>query len=202
MELGETQLDALKEVGNIGAGHAATALANLTGRKITMTVPGVHLVPLGKVAELVGGYEAPVVAVLQQFGGEVRGSILVVLTEPNAHRLIRLLVTDADLIAQPLVAHTGRLRHAVSVLIISYLTALSQFVGRWLEPEEAQVAFDMAGAIVDGVLAEIGQEADVALVIETEFHAPDAVGDLVAGYMLLLPGLDSLRLILTALGVD
>lgn len=202
MELSETQLDALKEVGNIGAGHAATALAHLTGRKIIMTVPRVRLVPLGQVAELVGGDEAPVAAALQQFGGEARGSILVVLSEPHTRRLIWMLTSDAALAARPLQDHAERLRHSMGVLIVSYLAALSRFVGRRLEPSETQVAVDMAGAIMDAVLAEISQEADVALVIETEFRAPDPAGEQVAGHMLLLPSLDSLKLILAALGVD
>ncbi len=202
VELNETQLDALKEVGNIGAGHAATALAHLTGCKITMTVPRVQLVPLGQVADLVGGDEALVAAALQHFGGEAQGSILVVLSEPNARRLIWMITSDEALLAQPLHAQAERLRHSVGVLIVSYLSALSRFVGRRLEPSETHVAVDMAGAIIDAVLAEISQEADMALVIETEFRAPDPAGEQVAGHMLLLPSLDSLKLILAALGVD
>lgn len=54
-------LDVLKEIGNIGAAHAATALSDLLGKKIDMKVPKVEMVPFHEMMELAGGSETVVV---------------------------------------------------------------------------------------------------------------------------------------------
>ena len=56
-EMNEMYKDVLREIGNIGAGNATTALASLLGQKVDMSVPQVKLLEFDEIGELVGGEE-------------------------------------------------------------------------------------------------------------------------------------------------
>ena len=86
------QKDALKEIGNIGAGNAATAFAQLFNRKIEMTVPSVDIVPIEEVPEITGGIEQHVLSVFLKVVGEAPGSILLILSESSAQNLLEMVL--------------------------------------------------------------------------------------------------------------
>ena len=81
------QLDALREVANIGAGHAATALSQMTGQTIMISVPQINIAPLEDIPNQVGSDEEPVAAVLMKILGDLTGLALLVF--PAAHRAAR-----------------------------------------------------------------------------------------------------------------
>ena len=84
------QKDALKEIGNIGAGNAATAFAQLLDKKIEMTVPSVDIVPIEEVPEVTGGIEQQVLSVFLKVIGEAPGSILLILSENSTRNLLEI----------------------------------------------------------------------------------------------------------------
>src|SRR5438128_2109597 len=78
-DLKELQIDALREVANIGAGHAATALSQLTNRKIMISVPQINIVRLEEVPDLLGNPQDVVAAVLMHMLGDLTGRTLLLL---------------------------------------------------------------------------------------------------------------------------
>lgn len=195
----ELHYDVLREVGNIGAGNAATALAQLVGRPIGMRVPVVNWVPLGEVAARLGGAEKPVAGVLLGVEGPAPATILFALPLPQAYSLLTIVLggvphTSASLddLAQSALQEIG------NILAGSFLNALSAFTGLSFRPTVPALAVDMAAAVLDTVLAEFGQGADQVLLIETEFQEEEQG---VTGYFFLVPRPASFATIFHALGV-
>src|SRR3989442_3074435 len=85
-DLKELQIDALREVANIGAGHAATALSQLTNRKIMISVPQINIVRLEEVPDLLGNPQDVVAAVLMHMLGDLTGRTLLLFPESVARR--------------------------------------------------------------------------------------------------------------------
>ncbi len=196
--LSPLQLDALREIGNIGSGNAAVALSTMVDKKVLLSVPTASLVPLVKVSDLVGGAEMPVVGIYLHVSGEASGSMLLLLEEKSATELARLMVAgksngELTTVEQSALQETG------SILAGSYLNALSQMTGILLRPSVPGFAMDMAGAIIDFILVELSQWEDYVLVIETEF---DILEHVIKGHLILFPDLGSLDLILGRLGVS
>ncbi|MBC7252866.1 MAG: chemotaxis protein CheC [Actinobacteria bacterium] len=191
------QLDALREVGNIGSGNAAVALSTMVDKKVMLSVPRASLVPLVKVSDLVGGAETPVVGIYLHISGDASGSMLLLLEESSARELARLMVSGAEG-GEMTVVEQSALQETGSILAGSYLNALSQMTGILLKPSVPGFAMDMAGAIIDFILVEISQSEDYVLVIETEF---DVLQHKIRGHLILFPDLGSLDIILGRLGV-
>ena len=81
-------LDILKEIGNIGAGNAATALSTLLNKKIEMNVPNVRIVPFHEITELAGGSENVVVSVFLKIEGDANGNMFFILPIEQGERFI------------------------------------------------------------------------------------------------------------------
>lgn len=192
--------DVLKEVGNIGAGNAATALAALLNQQIKMQVPNVAWLPFDEVADRLGGAEEPVAGILLNVESDAPSTILVVFPLQQAYFLLDILFSrplgQSDTIDE---VGASALEEVGNILAGSYLTSLSSFTGLTFVPMVPAIAVDMAGAVLDYVLAEFGQIADQVLLIETEFQA---LGEDIYSYFFLVPKADALKAIFAALGVD
>lgn len=198
--LSEGQLDALKEVSNIGMGHAATALSQLIGETIYLRVPRVTLTDIAQVPELMGGAERVVAGITLRILGDARGNILLVFPRESAQRLLACLLRRDE--PGPVLSEIGvsTLKEVGNILASAYLNALGSLLHLTLIPSVPMLAYDMAGAVVDQVLIELSQAGDLALMVETEFHgvAPGAEG--IKGHFFLLPDPASLGFILEAIG--
>lgn len=199
LNLSADQLDALREIGNVGAGNSATALSQIINRKIDMSVPKVAIMPLGDVPDVVGGPDAMVVGVFLRVYGLAPGSVLFLLPRDSAFYLIDMLMAkergstkNLDFMDESALMEIG------NILAGSYLNALSHFTKLTLLPSIPALALDMAGAILSVVLVQLGQMGDHALVIETEFLSED---DGIRGHFFLIPDPGSLNTILSAVGV-
>ncbi|MBQ5759264.1 MAG: chemotaxis protein CheC [Schwartzia sp.] len=199
-DLSGNQLDALREIGNIGAGNSATALSQLINRRIEMNVPNVTIVPLEEVPELVGGPETVVVGVFLRVYGKAPSNILFLMPQDSAFYLVDTLMgkqrgetKSLDFMDQSALMEIG------NILSGAYLNALFNFTQLALLPSIPALAMDMAGAILNVVLVQLGQMGDHALVIETKFISED---DGINGHFFLVPDPGSLETILTAVGVE
>lgn len=199
LNLTTMQLDALREIGNVGAGNAATALSQIINRKIDMTVPQVSILPLDEVPEVVGGPEKMVAGVFLRVFGPAPSSILFLLPRESALALVDMLMgrergetMDLDSMDESALLEIG------NILAGAYLNALSFFTKFTLLPSIPALAMDMAGAILSVVLIQLGALGDHALVIETEFTTEY---DGVKGHFFLIPDPGSLGTILSAIGV-
>lgn len=197
--LSEFHCDVLREVGNIGAGNAATALADLLGEQVYMKVPSVMWLPFNSVPMRLGGPEKAVAGILLDVDSSAPASILVVFPWGQACRLLNMLFgrSQGNTVALDEMA-VSALQEIGNILAGSYLTSLSNFTGLTFVPGVPALAMDMAGAVLDYVLAEFGQMADQVLLIETEFEAQ---GTDICSYFFLVPTPGALKAIFTALGV-
>ncbi|NLJ72580.1 MAG: chemotaxis protein CheC [Syntrophomonadaceae bacterium] len=201
-ELSSIQIDALKEIGNIGAGNAATALAQMVNAKIDMNVPKVNILPFAEVPDLIGGADSHVVGIYFNVTGRAPASILFILPIDKAIILCDMLFgknigdTSADDFGE---MEMSAMMELGNILSATYLNALAMFTNIDFIPSVPALGIDMAGAIIDAVLAQFGEVADHVLVLDTEFkkEATDVVG-----YFFLLPEPGSLSSILSALGVN
>ncbi|MGE7664992.1 chemotaxis protein CheC [Ureibacillus composti] len=198
-------LDVLKEIGNIGAAHAATALSDLLGKKIDMKVPKVEMAPFHEMMELAGGSETVVVGVYLRLEGETQGSMFFILPIEQANRFIRRLIQDEAFdFNGPDISELGlsAMQEMGNILSGSYLSALSDFTGLKIFPTVPGLSVDMFGAIVSTGLIEISQVSDQVMVINTSiFEEDQELSNAVHGQFLLLPDPDSFDSIFKALGV-
>jgi len=194
----EFKLDVLKEVGNIGAGHAATALSRILNQPVDMSVPTVRLLPFEEIADSVGGSEQVVIAVFLRVEGDAPGNMFFIIREDSAKRLLRNLLSieteegvysDMELYA---------LNEIGNILAGSYLSSLADFTKLSMVPTVPSLAIDMAGAILSYGLLQFGQMGDAALLIETKFLEDR---EAVEGQFFLIPDPESFEKIFRALGV-
>lgn len=199
-QLSTIELDALREVGTIGAGHAATALSQLLKTGVNMTVPRVNVTPLSSVPEMVGGSETPIVGVFLRVFGDVPGSVLFVFSRPSANKLVDLATCRPAGTTRELDDFDkSAVKEIVNILTSAYLGALSSLANVAILPSVPALAVDMAGAVLSTVLSEFGQTGDYALVIETQLSLTKE--DL-QGHFFLVPDPSSLGVLLGALGVS
>ncbi|MDO8447118.1 MAG: chemotaxis protein CheC [Deltaproteobacteria bacterium] len=193
-KLSEGELDFLRELSNIGVGHAATALSQLIGRQVGMRVPKVTIVDLSSVPELMGGSEKIVSGVYLQVLGDARGGILLIFPDESSKALLKLLLKGEE---DPL-SEMGMstLKEVGNILASAYLSVLGNMLDITLIPSIPSLAHDMVGAVVDLVLINLGEVGDTAFVFETEFY--DIAED-IKGHFFLLPDPDSIDVIMKAI---
>jgi chemotaxis protein CheC len=196
--LSEAQIDALREVGNIGAGHAATALSQLLQKKIMISVPEVIILPMDQVAGLVGEPETLVAGVFMHVLGDATARILLLLPRASAIHLSDLLLKKPEGSTKVLneLAHSA-IKETGNILASAYLNALSEFLGLLLIPSVPNLAFDIAAAVLATVSE--GYTGNDLLCITTEFIEEEKV---LKGYFLLIPDQASLPVVLQAIRVE
>jgi chemotaxis protein CheC len=198
-DLKDLQLDALKEVANIGAGHAATALSQLTDRRIMINVPEIAITRLEDIPSSFGDPETVVAAVLMHVLGDLTGRTLLLMPEENARLLCDLLlrrpVGTSVAIGE---LEESSLKEAGNILAGAYLNALSDFMGMMLLPSVPSLVVDLSGAVLTTAFLNFGQDRDFVFCVETNFHFTESDRAL-TGHFLLLPDLASLRAIFEAI---
>lgn len=198
-------LDVLKEIGNIGAAHAATALSDLLGMKIEMHVPKVEMVSFEEMMELVGGSETVVVGVFLRIEGEAEGSMFFIMPIEQANQFIKGLIQDDEFdFRKSQVSELGlsAMQEMGNILSGSYLSALSDFTGLKIYPTVPGLSVDMFGAIISIGLIGLSQVSDNVIVINTSIYETGMQNsEEVKGHFFLLPDPFSFESIFKALGV-
>jgi chemotaxis protein CheC len=197
--LNSMQIDVLKEIGNIGAGNAATALSKMIAKRIDMDVPKVNILEFKDVAELVGGPEAVVVGIYFKVSGDISGSIMFLLDKNSAKFLISLLMSVEESSDELSEMEISALQEVGNILAGSYLSSLSSLTGLSLIVSVPSLALDMAGAILSVPVILFGQVGDKVMLIETDFIEGSQH---VKGNFFLIPDEDSYEILLKSLGVD
>ena len=198
-DLKESQLDAIREVANIGAGHAATALSGMTNRTIMITVPRVYVRPIEEACDLVGEPDAVVAAVLMHMMGDLTGRAMVLFPQRAAHTVCDLLFRRPMGGTKELgeMEQSG-LKEAGNILASAYLNALSDFMGMMLVPSVPSLVIDLSGAVLTTAQLNFGHDRDYAFCVETSFRV-EGTSDPLGGHFLLLPDMSSLRAIFDAI---
>ena len=190
------QLDALKEVSNIGAGNAATALSMLLSKKIDMSVPSVNVVRLEDVVEETG--ESEVSGTVVRVLGDIAGNILLVFKEDTVNKIIGKLVGTNEGINSEM--GQSVLCEIANIISASYMNSIAQLTNLAIAPSVPAVAYDMLGAILTTTLIESNQYDEYILDIETIFL--DETEENIGGHFYYIPMPGSLEKILKSIGIS
>lgn len=192
------QLDALREVANMGAGHAATALSQMTGQQIMISVPQLTVTAIDEIPNQIAEPEEPVAAVLMRMEGDLTGLTLLVFPQPIALRVAGLMMRKTVTTLGPI--EESAIREAGNILSAAYLNALADFMKMTLLPSPPSLAIDMSDAVLSSTYIASSQGATHLMCVESEFHLQEAQEKL-RGFFLLLPDPPSLRRILKTIAV-
>jgi chemotaxis protein CheC len=199
----QTTLDFFREIENIGAGHAATALSMMTGRQIIISVPRAQLCGYNEITHIMNGPENVVVGLLVGISDDLRGFILLVLDLKDARVLV------STLLGEPMenVSEDGEfsemqvsaLREVANILIGSYITAISELTGLRINASVPELVVDMAGAVMNLLAAAYGEYGDHVLFLETRFSDQ---GQSLYGHFFLMPDIESYQTLFTKMGIS
>ena len=198
-EVNEMYVDVLREIGNIGAGNATTAIASMLQLKLNMNVPKVQLLTFQELGSAVCPEDETIVGIYLEVQGDIDGSMMFLMHLDSAHFLVnRLMGRGDDYMEDFDEMDMSALKEIGNIIAGSYLNALSSMTSLMISPSVPYIAIDMAAAILSVPAIQFGQIGDNALLIETEF------GDdvMINGYFILLPELDSYEKILKSLGIS
>ena len=206
VNMNAVQLDVLKEIGNIGASSAATALSKIVNNRIRISLPEIRILKFDRISEIVGGEEVLVVGILQPMIGDITGNIMFLLRLKEAHDLAAIAIQKMLQLTKEGDKNLDKfdemeistLREIGNILISSYVGAISNLTNLKIRTEAPQMAFDMAGAILSVLAIEFGKVGDDVLYISNEF-AQDNIK--IGGDFFLVPDLASYDSLLKALGV-
>ncbi len=201
-QLNDMQYDVLREIGNIGAGNATTALSQMLNQKMDMSVPKVALVPFNEISDVMGAEDQTVVGIMLGFEGDVEGMMMFLFDTRSAHHLVNTLMmrdkedgveegadfTDMDMSA---------LNEIGNIVSGSYLTAISRLTNLKMISTVPEMTIDMIGALLSVPASEFGKYGDKLLLIQSQFGELDFVN----GYFLMIPELDSYDKLLASLGM-
>jgi chemotaxis protein CheC len=199
--LTDLQRDILREVANIGAGHAATALSLMTETKIMISVPTITVVPLPELSATIVADDQPAAAIAMQMNGSMRGHTILLLPLDTAHRLAALVLRrDAVVDAGLDDLATSALAEAGNILAGAYMTALSEFLHMLLLPSPPSLLIGSARQVLQDGLGRPPHKDEIVFCVETRFMIADVAGHL-PGYFLLLPDAGALDAMLAAVRI-
>lgn len=191
-------LDVLKEIGNIGSGNAATALATMLDKKIDMEVPQVKILEFKDVSKVLGDAEKPVVGIYFEMSGDIEGNIMFTLDIDSARNLVNMLFGRTDDKEDMDDMDMSALSEVGNILAASYINSLSTMTQLNLKLSVPSVSIDMAGAILSVPAIQFGHFSDHAIFIETQFKEDERT---ISGDLFLVPEVDSFDKIFKSLGV-
>ena len=198
--LNDMHMDVLREIGNIGAGNAATSLSVLLGQPVDIVLPKVNLVGFNDVARAVGGPEALTYGVLLNLFGEVEGMIMFLLDKDFAHLVLNILMggcfesfDEMDEMALSAIKEVG------NILSAAYVRSIGELTGLDIQVSVPEVSIDMAGALLSVPIIRFGAVGDRVLSIEEKFQSAQ---ESVMSHMILFAEVESLNLILSRLGIQ
>ncbi|MCL2605028.1 MAG: chemotaxis protein CheC [Defluviitaleaceae bacterium] len=204
----ESHLDVMKELGSMGTAHAATALAKLINRKVTMPVPNVSWIEFSNVAEFIGGPESIVVGLLVSVTGQIQGMMMFLMPISSARSVTNVFL-GSDRAVEDEYAFGDMERSVIeevgNIMISSYLSSLAGLTNINFKPSVPFLSVDMAQAILSVPAIEFGKMADRVLFLESQIQVQAEEGKEnvdFSGCFILVPNLHSFYRILRALGVE
>lgn len=201
--LNAIQMDFLRELENIGAGNAATALANMLDRQIGLNVPNACFCDFSKMHEVLGGAEQLVTGSLVEMCGDLRGAILFVQTLNDSRKLSKALlytmgVEESDEPEFPSEMQRSALMEIANILCGAYVNAIASLTDLYINCSVPGFAIDMAGAMMNLPAAMYGTFGDTVLLLETVFVDHD---EYISGHFFLIPDIESHDLLMQKMGI-
>lgn len=199
-QLTSLEIDTLREIGSIGTGNAATALSQMLGKEVRITMPEVRIMGYNEAIEWIGGPEAVTAGVLVKMSGDVGGIILSVQKLDLINFILQTMLDrniqdykELEDLQQSALIEIG------NIMISAFVTALSGLAGVDINLTVPAFAVDMQGAILAVPMAEYGGMSDYLMTIGGNFVCN---GQEIPSHLLLSPDLRSLDFLLRKLGVS
>ncbi len=194
------QLDALREIGNIGSGNAASALAQFLNRKIDMSVPNASIMDLNDIPKIVGGPSTALLGIFLKIMGEISGRFLLLIPEATSIKILKTLMPGCEISSLIKMGEmeSSCMREIGNILAGAFLNALSVITQTPMLNSLPSLNFDYAGAMIDNVVADMTAVSDKVLMMETSFIEEQEDMRI---HIFILPAPDSLKLLLQKIGV-
>jgi chemotaxis protein CheC len=199
-DLCDVHIDVLREIGNIGAGNAATALSKMLNDKVRMSLPIVRITCFNDAVNALGGPETMTVGVLVKFCGEADGMIMFLLDMEDAKGIMSILIDNFDCNEDELTElKLSAIKEIGNILGTSYINSISTLTGLRINVTVPQVAIDMAGAIMSVPIIEFGAVGDKVMFIEEDFYGEQ---NKISSNIIMFAQIDTLKVIMEKLGIE
>jgi chemotaxis protein CheC len=199
-ELNDTHIDVLKEIGNIGAGNAATSLGMILNAEVGIELPTVRITDFDTALNAMGGAEAMTVGVLLNFSGEASGMIMFLLCMSDAQNITSILVQDDDSPEGGLSEmKLSAIKEIGNILGSAYVNSIALLTGLQIDLSVPYVAIDMAGAILSVPIIEFGAVGDKVMFIEESFFTDEQH---LNSNVIMFAEVDTLQRIMGRLGIE
>lgn len=196
------QLDFLKELENIGAGHAATALASMLGHEVNIQVPHAQFCEYEQICDILDGPENVVAGLLVGISDDLDGYILLVLNHSDAYELTKAIINqmggEVDESGEFSELQISALKELSNILIGSYISAISSLTGLRIDASVPELVMDMAGAVMNLLVSAYGDYGDNVLFMETEFVENEHS---IFGHFFLIPDIESYNRLMAQMGL-
>ncbi len=199
-DLSDMHIDALREIGNIGSGNAASALAMMLTDQIDIEVPTVRILEYERVMEELGGPEQMIVGLLLSLDGDVNGMIMFLLQQNFANTLLEALMgMPVDENAELDEMSYSALQEVANIMAASYVNAIADLTGFTINVSVPSMCVDMLGAILSVPAIHYANISDKMIFIEDKFSGKELNAP---NHILLIPDVESLQKIMTGLGIE
>lgn len=198
-ELNDNQIDLLREIGNIGAGNAATALATILDEKVDMSVPKVKITGFDEAVLELGGAETMTIGVLVSFCGEANGMIMFLLNLEDAKRIMDILLGEDEDDGELNEMKLSAIKEIGNILSASYINSIAALTGLTINVSVPYVCIDMVGAIMSVPIIEFGAVGDKLMFIEENFFGES---NHLKSNIVMFAEINTLKIIMQKLGMD
>ncbi|MEA5143069.1 MAG: chemotaxis protein CheC [Oscillibacter sp.] len=199
VDLSSMEIDALREIGNIGTGNAGTVLSQMIGEEVSITLPEVHIMGYNEAIEWIGGPEAVTAGVLAQLKGDINGIILTVQKLDFVNLALRaILGTEISSFSELNELQISALTEVGNIMGASFINAMSNLADMTVNLTAPAFAVDMQGAILAVPMAVYGGQSDYIMTIGGNFQCKEQKAPC---RILLSPDIQSLNHLLRKLGV-
>ncbi|WP_312693459.1 chemotaxis protein CheC [Caproiciproducens sp.] len=199
-QLNEMHIDVLKEIGNIGAGNAATSLSQMLDMEVDMTTPVVKILDITDAANMLGGPENVVIGILSKLGGDIEGIMMFIIEQDFAKSVLKSLLGVQEVSCDKLSdMELSAISEIGNIMISAYTGSIGTLSTMNMKTTVPAVTVDMVGAILSVPAIEMGSVSDKIIFIEDDFLSGK---DNVTANMLLVPSIESLNRLMEKLGIE
>lgn len=194
VNLTEMEMDALKEIGNIGTGNAATTLSKLLKRDIEIIIPEMKFIEISKLANEFGGPEKIVTSSYIEIMGELNGEALLIFPRDCAEKVVDIMMSQ-DMGSSKMMDDMAQsaFKEMSNIFVGSYLSSLADFFHIRILPSIPHMTTDMLQSIMDFIIARVSNHSDTILGIKTKVEVKDIE---IEGFLIILFDIASMNKLL------
>jgi chemotaxis protein CheC len=193
------ELSVVKEMTNIGLGHATKALADMTGKAFNMSVPEVESISLEELPTILGGSETFAAGIYMPIEGDVSGHMGFILPWPSVQTLWRMLLgVEPGSPEEISELDASAILEIGNIINSSFLNAIADMTSLSMHATPPMLAIEMVGSILDAIVVEASSKDHVALAIRTLITDYEGAFE---GFFVYIPSLGGLRTLFASLGI-